>query len=89
MGEEEPQAEGEGWGVVLQCGATDFYSIGRTKDVRAEYPNLLVPSRLKALAVRGGGGCGARSVRVERGGARAAPPTLLPPLRVRARRASR
>lgn len=42
--EEAPEA-----GVLLACGATDWYSIGRTKEVRPEYPNLSVPHRLKAL----------------------------------------
>ncbi|KAI3430646.1 hypothetical protein D9Q98_005239 [Chlorella vulgaris] len=36
-------------GTLLVCGATDFYGIGRTKEVRPEYPNLSVPHRLKAL----------------------------------------
>lgn len=45
--EEEKKAE-EG-GTLLACGATDWYSIGRTKEVRPEYPNLSVPHRLKAL----------------------------------------
>jgi hypothetical protein len=39
-------------GTLLVCGATDFYGIGRTKEVRPEYPNLSVPHRLKALEVR-------------------------------------
>lgn len=39
-------------GTLLACGATDWYSIGRSKDVRPEYPNLSVPHRLKALEVR-------------------------------------
>ena len=47
--EQEAQA-----GTLLVCGATDWYSIGRTKEVRPEYPNLSVPHRLKALEVRGG-----------------------------------
>ncbi len=38
-------------GTVMQCGATDYWAIGRTKDVRDEYPNLQVPHRLKALEV--------------------------------------
>lgn len=45
--EEEPVA-----GTLLVCGATDFYGIGRTKEVRPEYPNLSVPHRIKALEVR-------------------------------------
>lgn len=45
------EKEDEG-GVVLVCGATDFWAIGRTKDVRADvYPNLQSPHRLKALEV--------------------------------------
>lgn len=40
------------WGTVMQCGATDWWAIGRTKDVREAYPNLIVPTRLKALDVR-------------------------------------
>lgn len=40
------------WGTVMQCGATDYWAIGRTKDVRDEYPNLAAPHRLKALDVR-------------------------------------
>ena len=47
-------------GELLQCGATDWYSIGRTKEVRPEYPNLSVPHRLKALEVREFGRCGGR-----------------------------
>jgi hypothetical protein len=38
-------------GTVMQCGATDYWAIGRTKDVRDEYPNLQLPHRLKALEV--------------------------------------
>ena len=38
-------------GTVMQCGATDYWAIGRSKDVRIEYPNLQVPTRLKALEV--------------------------------------
>lgn len=48
---EEGQSEAQA-GVLLQCGATDWYSIGRSKDVRPEYPNLSVPHRLKALEAR-------------------------------------
>lgn len=44
-----PQIEA---GTVMQCGATDYWAIGRTKDVRIEYQNLQVPTRLKALEVR-------------------------------------
>ena len=89
--EEKKQAAGEAGeegGVVLMCGATDWYSIGRTKDVRAEYPNLPVPHRLKALQVR-------RADQFDFGwGARARPrrptPTSACPLaRHRERRASR
>lgn len=43
---EEPQS-----GTVMQCGATDYWAIGRTKEVRIEYPSLPVPTRLKALEV--------------------------------------
>lgn len=43
-----PQIEA---GTVMQCGATDYWAIGRTKDVRIEYPCLQVPTRLKALEV--------------------------------------
>jgi hypothetical protein len=43
-----PQIEA---GTVMQAGATDYWSIGRSKDVRIEYPNLQVPTRLKALEV--------------------------------------
>ena len=50
MADEESKDEAVS-GTVMQCGATDFYAIGRTKDVRAEYPNLPVPTRLKALEV--------------------------------------
>jgi hypothetical protein len=39
-------------GTVLQCGATDWWAIGRTKEVRHDYQNLPVPTRLKALEVR-------------------------------------
>ena len=46
-GDEEQQC-----GTVLVCGATDWYSIGRSKEVRPEYPSLSVPHRLKALEVR-------------------------------------
>ena len=50
--EEQKQAEeGQEGGTLLVCGATDWYSIGRTKEVRPEYPNLSVPHRLKALEV--------------------------------------
>jgi hypothetical protein len=39
-------------GTVVQCGATDYWAIGRTKDVRADiYPNLALPHRIKALEV--------------------------------------
>jgi len=48
----EQAAEEEQGGVLLACGATDWYSIGRTKEVRPEYPNLSVPHRLKALEVK-------------------------------------
>ena len=47
---QEAQEELKG-GTVMQCGATDYWAIGRTKDVRDGYPNLQVPHRLKALEV--------------------------------------
>jgi len=50
-GEEEKKEEYTG-GEVLQCGATDYWAIGRSKDVRPEYPCLHVPHRLKGLEVR-------------------------------------
>ena len=46
-GDAEPQT-----GIVMQCGATDYWAIGRSKEVRIEYPSLQVPTRLKALEVR-------------------------------------
>ena len=53
--QQEGQAAGAGaeyaGGVVLQCGATDAWAVGRTKDTRQHYPNLLVPTRLIALEV--------------------------------------
>eukprot|EP00887_Chlorella_sp_A99_P000240 scaffold13.g240.t1 len=36
-------------GELLVCGGTDWYSQGRTKDVRPDYPNLYVPHRIRAL----------------------------------------
>lgn len=39
-------------GEVLQCGATDYWAIGRSKDIRDDYPSLPVPHRLKGLEVR-------------------------------------
>eukprot|EP00889_Picochlorum_renovo_P003084 jgi/Picre1/30114/NNA_005483.t1 len=36
-------------GTVLQCGATDYWAIGRTKETRPEYPCLNVPHKLKEL----------------------------------------
>ena len=47
--EEAPAAYGGG--ARMQCGATDDGAVGRTKDVRPEFPNLPVPHRLKALEV--------------------------------------
>ncbi|KAI7839928.1 hypothetical protein COHA_006322 [Chlorella ohadii] len=47
--EEESKPEEPVAGTLLACGATDWYSIGRSKDVRPEYPNLSLPHRLKAL----------------------------------------
>jgi hypothetical protein len=38
-------------GELLQCGATDYWAVGRTKDVREKYPCLMVPSRFKSLEV--------------------------------------
>jgi hypothetical protein len=38
-------------GTVLQCGATDYWAIGRTKETRLEYPCLAVPHKLKELEV--------------------------------------
>jgi hypothetical protein len=52
--EEVPAAYGGG--ALMQCGATDYWAVGRTKDVRPEFPNLPVPHRLKALEVRWRGG---------------------------------
>lgn len=49
---EPAEQETAKWGTVMQCGATDYWAIGRTKDVRDEYPNLASPHRLKALDVR-------------------------------------
>lgn len=51
MAEQEAKKEEQEAGTLLVCGATDFYGIGRTKEVRPEYPNLSVPHRLKALEV--------------------------------------
>jgi hypothetical protein len=48
---EEGDAQQIEAGTVMQCGATDYWAIGRTKDVRIEYPSLQVPTRLKALEV--------------------------------------
>lgn len=43
-------------GELLACGATDYYSIGRTKDVRSDvYPSLQMPHRFKSMQVRGWG----------------------------------
>lgn len=39
-------------GTVLQCGATDYWAVGRTKETRLEYPSLAVPHKLKELEVR-------------------------------------
>lgn len=40
-------------GELLVCGATDYWAIGRTKDVRADiYPNLQLPHKFKAMQVR-------------------------------------
>ncbi|KAL6766701.1 hypothetical protein ACKKBG_A37020 [Auxenochlorella protothecoides x Auxenochlorella symbiontica] len=37
-------------GELLVCGATDYWAIGRTKDVRADvYPNLQLPHKFKAM----------------------------------------
>lgn len=47
--EEKPAFAG---GEILQCGATDYWAVGRTKEVRDQYPNLMIPSRLKSLEVR-------------------------------------
>lgn len=55
MTDEEKKENGEQTftgGTVMQCGATDYWAIGRSKDVRIEYPSLAVPHRLKALEVR-------------------------------------
>ena len=38
-------------GTVLQCGATDYWAIGRSKETRLEYPCLAVPHKLKELEV--------------------------------------
>lgn len=38
-------------GTVLQCGATDYWAIGRTKENRLEYPSLIVPHKIKELEV--------------------------------------
>lgn len=48
---QETGAQEEFKKTVMQCGATDYWAIGRTKDVRDGYPNLQVPHRLKALEV--------------------------------------
>ena len=48
----EPEAQEFGGGTVMQCGATDYWAIGRSKDVRPEYPCLHVPHTIKALEVR-------------------------------------
>ena len=57
--EEKPQEEEFKGGAVLQCGATDWWAIGRSKEVRSDlYPNLASPHRLKALEVGGAGGGG-------------------------------
>lgn len=37
---------------MLVCGGTDWALIGRSKDVRPEYPNLDVPHRIKNMEVR-------------------------------------
>ena len=35
-------------------GRADWYAQGRTKEVRPDYPNLMVPHRIKALEASGG-----------------------------------
>lgn len=52
----EETAQAVKGGELLVCGATDYWAIGRTKDVRAEmYPNLQSPHRFKTMMVRWGG----------------------------------
>lgn len=50
--EKKPEEKQQVAGTVLYAGATDYMAIGRTKDVREDYPNLSLPHKLKALEVR-------------------------------------
>lgn len=66
MAEPDAQANGnqdefEG-GELLVCGATDWALVGRSKDVRPQYPNLDVPHRLSSLQVCADGAICARAI---------------------------